>query len=116
MKFGSFPSSKSQMQEWVVQGKFGPPEASHHGGIYERKIGTIKASNGFPNVLTKSPTDDKFLTAIKMAKCIMNCRPLSKCQCEKGLPLLRPIDLMMGACDPDFILYIHTALLHTICC
>ena len=92
-----------QMQKWEIHWEFGPPKASHHGGIYERQIRTMKqALRGFSEVLTKSPTDDEFLTCAKMAEYVMNCRPITKSQSADGLPPLRPIDLMVGALDPTF--------------
>ena len=37
----------------------------------------------------------------RMAEYVINCRPLSKSCSEYGLPLLRPIDLMVGTLEPS---------------
>ena len=59
---------KSKMDEWEVEWQFGSPEASHHGGVYERKIRTIwKAINGLQPSNVKNPTEDEFLIISKMA-------------------------------------------------
>ena len=92
---------RNQMQSWEVRWEFGPPEASHHGGIYERQIRTIrKALNNFSDLPSETPTEDEFLTCSKMAEYVINCRPLTKANSEDGLPPLRPIDLMVGALQP----------------
>ena len=92
---------QAKMDEWEVEWDFGPPEASHHGGIYERQIRTIrKAIDGITDVSSRKPTDDEFLTCCKMAEYIMNCRPLTKSVSDDGLPPLRPIDLMIGVLEP----------------
>ena len=93
---------RQKMDEWDVEWEFNPPEASHHGGVYERQIRTIrKAIDGLENRNTKNPTDDEFLTCCKMAEYVINCRPLAKSCSEDGLPPLRPIDLMVGALEPS---------------
>ena len=93
--------AQNKMDEWEVEWEFGPPEASHHGGIYERQIRTIrKALAALPDLHTRSPTEDDLLTCFKMAEYIINCRPLTKSPSDDGLPPLRPIDLMVGALDP----------------
>ena len=92
---------KSKMDEWEVEWEFGTPEASHHGGIYERQIRNLrKALAGFPELYPRNPTDDDILTCCKMAEYIINCRPLTKSPSNDGLPPLRPIDLMVGAMEP----------------
>ena len=63
---------QSKMEEWEIQWEFGPPNASHHGGLYERKIQNIQGS----------------------------ARPLIRSVFEDELPPLRPIDLMVGALEP----------------
>ena len=93
--------AQNKMDEWEVEWEFGPPEASHHGGIYERQIRTIrKALAALPDLHTRSPTEDDLLTCFKMAEYIINCRPLTKSPSDDGLPPPRPIDLMVGALDP----------------
>ena len=93
---------ESKMDEWEVEWQFGPPEASHHGGVYERQIRTIrKAINGLQPSNVKNPTEDEFLTISKMAEYVVNCRPLTKSPSDDGLPPLRPIDLMVGSLDPQ---------------
>ena len=93
---------QSQMYEWEVQREFGPPEASHQGGLYERQLRTIKkALDGLSDLLPRTPSDDDFLTCCKLAEYIMNCRPLTKPD-DDGLPPLRPIDLMVGALEPSY--------------
>ena len=92
---------KSKMDEWEVEWEFGTPEASHHGGIYERQIRNLrKALAGFPELYLRNPIDDDILTCCKMAEYIINCRPLTKSPSDDGLPPLRPIDLMVGAMEP----------------
>ena len=86
---------QQHLQDWDLEWEFGQPEASHHGGLYERKIRTIrKAIGGLENVSIKKPNEDEFLTCCKLAEYIVNCRPLSKSPSDDGLPPLRPIDLM----------------------
>ena len=92
---------QAKMDEWEVELEFGPPEASHHGGIYERQIRTIrKAIDGITDISSQKPTDDEFLTCCKMAEYIMNCRPLTRSVSDDGLPPLRPIDLTIGELEP----------------
>ena len=82
---------QAKMNEWEVEWEFGPPEASHHGGIYERQIRTIrKAIDGITDVSSRKPTDDEFLTCCKMAEYIMNCRPLTRAGLRRGLMGLQP--------------------------
>ena len=46
---------ESKMDEWEVEWQFGPPEASHHGGVYESQIRTIrKAINGLQPSVSKT--------------------------------------------------------------
>ena len=53
---------QSKMEEWKIQWKFGPPEASHHGGLYERQIRNIrKALHGLFLPYHRNPSDDEFL-------------------------------------------------------
>ena len=93
--------AQNKMDEWEVEWEFGPPEASQHGGIYERQIRTIrKALATLPDLHTRSPTEDDLLTCFKMAEYIINCRPLTKSPSDDGLPPLRPINLMVEALDP----------------
>ena len=100
-QFQSSNYAQNKMDEWEVEWEFGPPEASHHGGIYERQIRNIrKALAALPDLYTRNPTDDDLLTCCKMAEYIINCRPLTKSPSDDGLPPLRPIDLMVGALDP----------------
>ena len=47
----------------------------------------------------RNPTNDNFLTCMKMVNYVINCRPLTRSVSEDGLPLLRPIDLMVGALE-----------------
>ena len=65
---------KSKMDEWEVEWEFGTPEASHHGGIYERQIRNLrKALAGFPELYPRNLTNDDILTCCKMAEYIINC-------------------------------------------
>ena len=81
--------------------QFGPPEASHRGGLYERQIRTIrKAINGLQPSNIKNPTEDEFLTSSKMAE-YFTCRLLTKYPFDDTLPTLRPIDLMVGSLNPQ---------------
>ena len=106
----SSTDANCKMDEWDIQWEFGPPEASHHGGLYERQIRTIRHSlESFENLQPRSPTDDEFLTCVKMAEYVMNCRPLTKFLSADGLPALRPIDLMIGALDQNVENYISFA-------
>ena len=90
-----------KMEEWEIQWEFSPPEASHRGGLYERKIQNIhNALHGLFLPYHRNPSDDEFLTCMKMVEYINNCRPLTRSVFEDGLPPLRPIDLMVGALDP----------------
>ena len=92
---------QQNLQDWDLEWEFGPPEASHHGGLYERQLRTIrKAIDGLENLSIKKPNEDEFLTCCKLAEYIVNCRPLSKSPSDDGLPPLRPIDLMVDALDP----------------
>jgi len=91
---------EQKMDKWEVEWQFGPPEASHHNGIVERQIRTIrKALDGITDLNLKNPTEDEFFTICKMAEYIVNCRPLTKSLSNDGLPLLRPIDLMVGSLE-----------------
>ena len=68
-EMNSTPSLRHRMEEWEVQWDFGPPEASHHGGIYERQIRSIRqALQGLPLTSKRTPTDDELLTCAKMAE------------------------------------------------
>ena len=89
---------RNQLQLLEVQWEFGSPEASHHGGIYERQI--RKALNNFSDLPSQTPTEDEFLTCSKMAEYVINCRPLTKANSEDGLSPPRPIYLMIGALQP----------------
>jgi len=92
---------QSKMDEWDVCWEFGPPEASHHGGLYERQIRTLRqALQSLSLTSQRTPTDDELLTCAKIAEYIINCRPLAHSISEDGLPPLRPIDLMVGALEP----------------
>ena len=44
---------QSQMCEWKVQWEFGPPEASHHGGLYERQLRLIRHLMVYPTYCPK---------------------------------------------------------------
>ena len=80
------------MEKW----EFGPLEASHHGGLYKRKIQNIrKTLRGLFLPYHRNPLDDEFLTCMKMVE--YYCRPLTRSVSEDGLPPLKPIDLMVGA-------------------
>ena len=51
--------NKGKMCEWEIQWEFGPPEASHHEGIYECQIRTIhQVSNALSGLSRRFPTDD----------------------------------------------------------
>ena len=53
------------MEEWEIQWEFAPPEASHHGDLYERQIRNIrKALHGLFLPYHRNPSDNEFLTCM----------------------------------------------------
>ena len=92
---------KDSLSRWSIKWWFGPPEASHHGGVYERQIRTIRQIlMNLPEMIQRVPTLDELETSFADAEYVMNCRPLTKSPSSDGLPPLRPRDLMVGALDP----------------
>ena len=85
------------MQKRNIQWEFGPPEASHHYGLHERQIRTIrKIMLGLPDLSHTNPNDEDLLTLFKEAEYMMNLRPLVKSEDPCSLPPLTPISLMTG--------------------
>ena len=92
---------KEALSKWAIEWQFGPPEASHHGGVYDRQIRTIrKIMLTIPELITRNPTEDELQTSFADAEFVMNCRPLTKSPSSDGLPPLRPRDLIIGALEP----------------
>ena len=93
---------KTALTRWSIDWEFGPPEASHHNGLHERQIRTVRQIlMGIPELFDRIPTIDELETSLADAEYVMNCRPLTKSPSADGLPPLRPRDLMFGALDPQ---------------
>ena len=89
---------QSKMEEWEIQWKFGPPEASHYIGLFERQIQNIReVLQGLFLPYYRNLSDDEFLTCMKTVEYIINCRLLTQSLSKDKLPSLRPIDLIVGA-------------------
>ena len=92
---------KSALTKWNIDWEFGVPEASHHGGLYERQIRTIRQIICTISDLShRTPTEDELQTCFADAEYIMNCRPLTKSPTDDGMPPLRPRELITGALEP----------------
>ena len=87
----------SWMQKRMIQWEFGPPEASHHYGLHERQIRTIrKIMLGLPDLSHTNPDDEDLQTLFKEAECMMNLRPLVKSEDPCCFPPLTPMSLLTG--------------------
>ena len=92
---------QSKNEKWEIQLKFDPFEAPHHRGVYKRRIRNIRNTlQGLFLPYFRNPSDNEFLTCIKMVEYLINCRPRTRSVSEDGLPPLRPINLMVGALEP----------------
>ena len=93
---------KTALSRWAVEWQFGPPRASHHHGLHERQIRSVRQIlMSVPELLQRIPTIDEMETSLADAEYVMNCRPLTKSPSADGVPPLRPRDLMFGALDPQ---------------
>ena len=91
-----------KMLKMGIDWEFGPPEASHHYGLHERQIRTIrKIMLGLPDLTHTNPSDEDLLTLFKEAEFIMNTRPLARCGDRERLPPLTPLALMTGKCEGE---------------
>ena len=83
---------------------FGSPLASHHTGLVERHIRSIrKILLGLPEVASRTPSDDELDTLFKEAQLMMNNRPLSRGVHPDGLPPITPAALITGKLDPNVL-------------
>ena len=99
-EFDTSPKRKEYLSRRCIEWEFGPPHSSHHGGIYERQIRTIrKIMLGLPELTTRQPNDDELWTLFLEAEYIMNCRPLTKHAITSTAPI-RPLDVMFGVLPP----------------
>ena len=100
-EFDASPKREEYLARRAIEWEFGPPYSSHHGGIFERQIRTIrKIMLGLPELTTRQPNDEELWTLFVEAEYIMNCRPLTKHFSIDTLVPLRPIDLMVGVLPP----------------
>lgn len=91
-----------KMRKMGIDWEFGPPEASHHYGLHERQIRTIrKIMLGLPDLTHTNPSDEDLLTLFKEAEFMMNTRPLAKSGDMERLPPLTPLALMTGKCEGE---------------
>ena len=101
-EFDLSPKRQEYLSRRCIEWEFGPPHSSHHGGIFERQIRTIrKIMLGLPELSTRKPNDDDLLTLFSEAEFIMNTRPLTKHFSSDSMVPLRPIDLMIGVIPPS---------------
>ena len=92
---------KNALTKWNIDWEFGVPEASHHGGLYERQIRTIRQIlRTISDISHRTPTEDELRTCFADAEYILNCRPLTKSSTDDGIPPLRPRELITGALEP----------------
>ena len=57
-EFDASPKREEYLARRAIEWEFGPPYSSHHGGIFERQIRTIrKIMLGFPELTTRQPND-----------------------------------------------------------
>ena len=75
--------------EGDVQWHFNSPHASHHGGVWERKVGSIKRAMDFAlfNLKGRLPSLDEFCTFICESADIVNNTPLWEVSTDPTCPL-----------------------------
>ena len=81
-----------------------PPKASHHGGVWERKIGCIKSiiNACLLKISPRNPTRDELCTFFQEAASILNNTPLCTVAADPNEPLpITPAMLLTCKTEPN---------------
>jgi len=92
-------NSDPTLQTWLIQNKlewrWNTPAASHHGGVWERMIRTIRKALDV-TLSSAVPYDEGFATLLCEAEAIVNNRPLTPVSPDvDDRPALTPADLLV---------------------
>ena len=100
----NFKDIQSTMKGGDIEWMFNPPHASHFGGVYERKIGSIRrVMEGCSALLGgRTLTYDEFVTLLQEACAIVNNTPLSEVSNDPNDPMpLTPAALLTLRENPN---------------